>query len=515
MPQSELSFSIYGLTGQEAYARVDAEIANLETRLRSLKTLRNTISPISRLPNELLSKVFLYSCRYDDYVDVFNRFVDEDGEKEYFERDGTMCWIISWVSQHWRSVAHSFQRLWDVVDAPNGTIHQEIVRHCALRSKNLGLRMDLVFPSQEVIAHCLGPYIARIHSLSIDLSGGFTALEGEFWTQPALALHSLNLEDASFEGINLFGGVLPQIRRVHLMDCSFDWRSPIISSSTITQLLITCPQTRVPVPWLRDLLSSLPALSKCWLRNCIASTSTPEQVTTSRIFLPSLRTVWLEDEDEVELSFDLLSCLSLPNSSIKLSVDRPNLTSSLLTGLIQKFQKSTGIVWKEIRHLHCQKRIGKGILRVSTFPTITYELILHDLPTTFDLTLFSCNNLQLERLQTCTLHHLSPAAANKLGQLHNLRSMRMVGPSVVKDLVKDLQGKIGDPTTVSFPALTELTLVKIHYASQFDGLSDVLAARKTMGRGLKKLTFGKSKQLKFVDIAHLAGVVDVLKTDFV
>ena len=73
---------------------IDRSIARLEESIRALKSRRNELSPISRLPVEVLCNIFKFS-------------LDENRER------GPESWTnFSQVSQHWRSSALNAPELW-------------------------------------------------------------------------------------------------------------------------------------------------------------------------------------------------------------------------------------------------------------------------------------------------------------------------------------------------------------------------------------------------------------------
>jgi F-box-like len=84
---------------------LDAEIEVLETRTRDLKTKRNTLAPISNLPNELLCRIMV-DCR---------------GEWPYIDDEGTTTWLaVTHVCHAWRAIALDYPQLWCKIDADLG-----------------------------------------------------------------------------------------------------------------------------------------------------------------------------------------------------------------------------------------------------------------------------------------------------------------------------------------------------------------------------------------------------------
>ena len=78
---------------------IDREIARLKESIRALKSPRNELSPISRLPAEILCNIF---SLIED-----NIFSSGRSPKSWTN--------FSRVSQHWRSTALSAPELWSKI----------------------------------------------------------------------------------------------------------------------------------------------------------------------------------------------------------------------------------------------------------------------------------------------------------------------------------------------------------------------------------------------------------------
>ncbi|KAF5339396.1 hypothetical protein D9611_009903 [Ephemerocybe angulata] len=86
----------------EAQIDIDREIARLELQLIDLKRRRNTLSPISTIPPEILSNIFFLALR----------FLQVDGDTlEDVEPDVTKRAICA-VSHQWRETAFTEPKLW-------------------------------------------------------------------------------------------------------------------------------------------------------------------------------------------------------------------------------------------------------------------------------------------------------------------------------------------------------------------------------------------------------------------
>ncbi len=94
-------------TTQEA---IDKEIAVHEAALRKLRTRRNTLAPISKIPAELLAEIFILAKPLDTPY-------PEDLEKHYRDIDEIRGWLnVACVCQNWRNVALNAARMWNRLD---------------------------------------------------------------------------------------------------------------------------------------------------------------------------------------------------------------------------------------------------------------------------------------------------------------------------------------------------------------------------------------------------------------
>ncbi|TFK22470.1 hypothetical protein FA15DRAFT_596090, partial [Coprinopsis marcescibilis] len=81
--------------------RIDARIAVLEAQIQDLRFERNTLSVTSKLPPELLGRVFLYH--------------QKNNPGQHYSGVPTV-YKISHVSRYWRAVALNCPQLWSTID---------------------------------------------------------------------------------------------------------------------------------------------------------------------------------------------------------------------------------------------------------------------------------------------------------------------------------------------------------------------------------------------------------------
>ncbi|TFK60881.1 hypothetical protein BDN72DRAFT_778848, partial [Pluteus cervinus] len=139
------TFSIRGLSVEAAYGKLDAEIVQLEARLSALKTIRNSLAPISKIPTELLSRIFR-NCPKDSTFP----FSDEN-------LDVNTRFFVSWVCRHWRSTALATPSLWTVISKKSREvpIPHDFVQELLVRSRGLNIAISLFDPSPDMLKTCL------------------------------------------------------------------------------------------------------------------------------------------------------------------------------------------------------------------------------------------------------------------------------------------------------------------------------------------------------------------------
>ena len=210
---------------------IDRDIAQLEESIRALKSRRNELSLISRLPVEILCNIFKFSL-----VDVDDFFPSAF--------PGLMIWInfnFSQVSQHWRSTALSAPELWCKISL---SYPRRWVQEMLIRSKRAKLTIHSCssfdtsnIKAIEKVRSCLYE-MDRVEELKLTLISGLK-LEEIFWDLPKSApqLHTLYIgctttfsihEDLLHEA--------ERLQRVELFNCKISWDSRLLTGLTCLSL---------------------------------------------------------------------------------------------------------------------------------------------------------------------------------------------------------------------------------------------------------------------------------------
>ncbi|TFK59596.1 hypothetical protein BDN72DRAFT_965999 [Pluteus cervinus] len=325
---------ISGLTKAEAFAKLDSEMAHLEKRLLVLRNLRNTLPPISSLPNEILAQIFLI-CHNLDIEPDSNGIVHWKSKTQ-----GQTRLVLSWISHCWRITAISYPDLWTFV--PNGST--EYLQACLFRSKGLDIAVILDGPQQRHIQQCFRE-MPRIRNLHADFSGtpDSECIDPDgAWDLHAPPLVSLSIKDMDLGEAKgddpLFSAVHPQLRHSIIDNSDFMWDSPFVSAPTLTTLHVINPDERISVEDLVAKLQTMASLVDCKFVSCLSEPVQPHDQIHQQLVLPNLRTLTLQQKPMTSV-FALLSHLDTPNSSVYIGSDPEGLASEYFDNTFQLFHE--------------------------------------------------------------------------------------------------------------------------------------------------------------------------------
>ncbi|TFK69012.1 hypothetical protein BDN72DRAFT_878700 [Pluteus cervinus] len=237
-------------------SQIDDQISHLREQLRNLLLARNTLLPISTIPNEILSTIFLMS--------QLNYY-------RAYKVEMRPLLALTWVCHNWRTIALSAASLWTYIGKEN--LHWSA--ECLIRSKQAPLQVSLTFddPSILDIGATILSQIHRFRKLQLNFGdpteSPFGAAERfeNILTQPAPMLESFSLAYATVS-TPLFSRVFPQLRTVHLswVDITWGWGPNLLPFGNLTHLSITIPDRGIPVTnFLEALSPTLPNLENLQL----------------------------------------------------------------------------------------------------------------------------------------------------------------------------------------------------------------------------------------------------------
>jgi hypothetical protein len=292
-----------------AISTVDKGIDGAMQFVRSLFTRRNALVPISRLPPEILARVF--------HLLVL--------EEPPLSGGRSLGWIkVTHVCRHWRQVALDDSSLWaQIWGIPTNA---KWISEMLTRAKNapLDIELDDLITSSEEALLMIPPHLShtrqlRLHSLSGLSSDNVREIYS--WDAPALEQFELTVPAYSpisfpdLGGNMLFKGHAPRLRTLSLSRVIIPWS--FIPRGQLTQLEIVCLDEDGDSPGdlnqLIDLLVNCPALEILALDSCL-----PSQLTE----LPYGRTIHLPHLSHLRLCGStsriiniMLKMLKLPSST--------------------------------------------------------------------------------------------------------------------------------------------------------------------------------------------------------
>jgi len=206
-----------------AQTDIDSEVQRLNDLICSLKSRRNSLCPVSRLPPEVLSEVFL---------DLADQLQAQDRFKVDFK------WVsVAHVCRLWRNIALQHGRLWGKVDMANPGRALECVDRSngaplAIRHSFIGSLADLPDPFTDSSHR-----YRELHLRAKDGQLGPNVLQVLNSPIHAPVLESLVLEvsDNYPEYTlppTLFDYKAPSLTRLQLENVRMDWPSSLFPSLT-------------------------------------------------------------------------------------------------------------------------------------------------------------------------------------------------------------------------------------------------------------------------------------------
>ncbi|KAI0704261.1 hypothetical protein BC835DRAFT_811383 [Cytidiella melzeri] len=253
---------------------VDAILSKVAEVARKLRSARNAFVPISRLPPELLSAIFMSL---------------QDTDQGTFAPASFRRWYrVTHVCQRWRDVALSCPPLWTQIDT---FTHERWVEEVLNRSRkaSLDMRVQLSRPSSRTLGawRMAVAHLSRMQVLHLSLDKKTfdnllpvsVVTEVEMQRLTSLVISNLHRFDEPLDlPEGLFNRGAPNLQRLEIQHCTISWNMP---------LLLTCPRVRKlaiqsaqPTPpttsQLLHILQSMPLLEDLRLSETLPSVSTSE-----------------------------------------------------------------------------------------------------------------------------------------------------------------------------------------------------------------------------------------------
>ncbi|TFK65483.1 hypothetical protein BDN72DRAFT_962497, partial [Pluteus cervinus] len=256
------------------------EINQLEVKIRSLKSTRNSLIPIARLHHEILQEIFIISS-------------EEAGEQAAL--------LMSWISRSWREIALQTPALWSYLTFK----HPDWAQAALSRTRDHELGFCYIFPFEELKAykHLIPIWHDTLHRMRRIYLTPFSMRPPmeKFpirlnWVTPAPCLVEVHLHRISLPE-NLFSGSCPSLRSLYLTGCEVAWNA-IPVSPRMTELTIKNPSPRVSI---HDVITKMriigPTLRVLALESILLPTTGPPKPSQPRIQFDHMSSFTLEDEN--------------------------------------------------------------------------------------------------------------------------------------------------------------------------------------------------------------------------
>ncbi|TFY69661.1 hypothetical protein EVG20_g3049 [Dentipellis fragilis] len=333
---------------ERARAFLEREIQDVYSAAAALRSRRNMIPRINRLPPEVLAQVFAW-LQVDDPLQ-FN----SSRHHQLDMRQRNIGWVrASHVCRFWRQAALEYPALWSTMPLTLS----KWMKEAFVRSKEAPLVLRYVrsgAAGDESLFLALAE-LRRIKVLDLNGVASEESLEliHDYLVQPAPLLETAKLAclrvlrygDAEPIPDNLFGGYTPRLLSLILSHYQISWQLPILRSRTLVHLEIRRPSGRRPT--MIEILAGLQNLPQLDTLALERALPTPLQ------------------EDEVPQEF--AHQLNLPNLTLLTVIDEVHSCAHFLSRIV--FPRAARV------NLHCKcDTVEGGADKVSAIlPFITAQ----------------------------------------------------------------------------------------------------------------------------------------------
>jgi hypothetical protein len=533
----------------DARRRIDQEMQRLEDAMRTLKSRRNMLAPISYLPPEILSQIFFYCA------------------SESTDHKNPLDWIkVGHVSRHWRAVALNSPNLWGAIVFSRPKWVEEMLKRSKMA--NLIVKADLTWVTPKVLesVQIALRHSARIRELGLVASS--TTLDKLFDSPINLPnLHTLCFAVPRKERFGIpFGYILPEtvlegdfpyLRRLELTKCNIGWDSPLLNDLTHLKICDVSSIARSTTNQVLDALERMPALEVLDLHEALPL------VPDEAVPLPVDRVVVLPRLTHIAISSSVPECANLlqqitipDTATIKLLCKGTDTTDHDFSAIFNilphlgKAIKTDGdekMFGQSLHVLHVQNAMPTSlVVQGWSIGTTSRDIIPRSLPR-IDLQLSwprydpsalqgvmtaACRALPLVHLRCLRLSHLDhvslPAWADTFGNLSKLHTLHVVAnsPHSLVDALCGLPSANTHKVTtspvlrrrksmvpaVNFPQLRTLILEAANFNEDSEGISliklrDCLMTRCEYKAEIHELRLDDCSYVLYDDIELLKEVV--------
>ncbi|KAG1746580.1 uncharacterized protein EDB91DRAFT_1266837 [Suillus paluster] len=293
----------------KAQTEIDNELVALEERMRALRMRRNSFSPISSIPPEILGAIFVHHAHQVQMLYAPDSHV-------------VLSWlIVGHVCCYWREVALGTPELWATpfLNSSKGT--EEML----MRSKMAPLilrtgqqyRIDcvqktlihierlqevsLMFSNGGMTHHCIVEFLNKLSSCSAPKLLSLS-LEGAYTQAPQMAIPTTFLA--------------PNLRKLQITRCNLSWASSVLTGLTVLDIKALPPQCLPTLDEFMSALRRMPALHTLALEDALPTlpvntNSLPRVPRAMNVRLPHLKRLRLVAK-MLEVA-NVLNRVELPN----------------------------------------------------------------------------------------------------------------------------------------------------------------------------------------------------------
>ncbi|KAJ7504369.1 hypothetical protein B0H11DRAFT_1710232, partial [Mycena galericulata] len=505
-----------------AQRQIDQDLQNHQESIRALQSRRNSLSPVGRLPPEMLSRIFLFCSD-----------------------PGSLSWIksVSHICRHWRAVALGCPNLWSFPVFSQPKWADEMLKRSKMAP--LTIKADLTYMTPKMVStvHSSLVQISRIGELDVRTGSRSVPeilnLTGARCCANNLAFHrQLTFSWQHFTLPDKFlNGEAPRLRRLELTRFFLPWDSPLMSNLIHLKIHHPGPTARPSMTDFIDALDRMPLLETLELDNAlpeIAEDVTTVSAPTTRTALKHLKRISIGNVSALECA-DALNHLSYPTStSMKISCIGETSTVAAFASLIPALSnvQSAGNP-KHFRSLFVNIGFGgMGIRAWTCFvqtgdPPATRPFLDLDLrylrfmrAESEELLTFACKSLPIHGLRALSIstdmHEVETKTwINTFADLPTLQTVRLHGEAntLIAALREDvfLDGAAQSQSVsggLFFPALRNLILDGADFAEPtLDTLESTLMERCERKQELWTLSLQDCSRLSPEDVERLEDIV--------
>ncbi|KAG6813890.1 hypothetical protein H0H92_006297 [Tricholoma furcatifolium] len=461
-------FSPRDVAGDKSRRLIDQEIQRLEDSIRTLRSRRNILAPVSRLPPEMLSMIFSYRVA------------------EAAEGPNPLEWIrVTHVSRHWRAVALDCPNLWGNLVFTRPKWSEEMLRRSKMASLVVKADLSCITPKIfEAVRLALlnGP---RISDLQLRASSATLArlLSSEIpFEAPMIQSLSLSVPRATRfgtdEGFTLPDTILNNdtsyLKKLDLRKINISWNSRLLKGLTHLVVHDVAPSARATIGQLMDALERMPALEVLDMQDALPQSS--EETSSDRV-VQLAHLTQLNITSTVPECANLVSHIAIPTSSrVHLGCSGTEATGGDFSGVMKIISNPMGSVHRQdgkdgpperkiIRVLHVQHEapislviqgwtntVGTQEASPTNTPDIQLHFSWHHSPDTEvnNITTAICKAIPLAHLRSLRMGHVEGIATkswtNLFGFLPKLQDIHIAGDSA-HTLICALREELTEPLT--------------------------------------------------------------------